>query len=236
MRDATVLGPASGRCRLQTCQERVRRRQLQPPARDNNASERLTVSRQLSRPRSGKGELLPAPPPLRTVHAPFNAYGSSIEQRIREDTRWSPQAERATWTLLRQSRLPKCFRWRRPHQQRSLRPRRRFCFASYAGWLTVRVHRHQREVSPLSRGVTFSPVRPVTGRHSLSPSSFTRRPIGSPCGSLSRVGGRRAYHVASRKPAWVRPRLYAGGAASAPGEFGAPGPGHVPFGPSLSAP
>src|SRR6516164_339305 len=29
--------------------------------------------------------------------------------------------------------------------------------------------------------------------------------------------------------AWVRSRLYAGGSASAPGEFGAPGPGHVPF-------
>jgi hypothetical protein len=29
--------------------------------------------------------------------------------------------------------------------------------------------------------------------------------------------------------AWVRSRLYAGGPSSAPGEFGAPGPGHAPF-------
>ena len=39
-----------------------------------------------------------------------------------------------------------------------------------------------REVSPLSRRVILSedsiPIRPITGRHSLSPSSSTRRPIG----------------------------------------------------------
>src|SRR5947209_18361764 len=34
---------------------------------------------------------------------------------------------------------------------------------------------------------------------------------------------------------WVRSRLSAGGAPAAPGEFGAPGPDHVPFGPSDSA-
>src|SRR5207248_4758750 len=30
---------------------------------------------------SGKGVLSPAPPPLRTVRAPFDAYGSSMDQR-----------------------------------------------------------------------------------------------------------------------------------------------------------
>src|SRR5947209_7144301 len=39
---------------------------------------------------SGKGARLPEPPPLRTVPAPFNACGSSIEQRIPEDTRLPP--------------------------------------------------------------------------------------------------------------------------------------------------
>src|SRR5262249_20222000 len=29
--------------------------------------------------------------------------------------------------------------------------------------------------------------------------------------------------------AWVRSRLFAGGSPSAPGKFGAPGPGHAPF-------
>jgi hypothetical protein len=44
----------------------------------------------------------------------------------------------------------------------------------------------QREVSPLlRRGDVATPIRPITGRPSLSPSSFTRCPVGSPCGSLS---------------------------------------------------
>jgi hypothetical protein len=81
-----------------------------------------------------------------------------------------------------------------------------------------------------------TPVRPITGRRSLPPSSFTRSPIDSPCGSSPLAGGLRAYHVALRKHAWVRSRLYAGGSSSTPGEFEAPGPGHIPFGPSLSAP
>ena len=45
-----------------------------------------------------------------------------------------------------------------------------------------------------------TPIRPITGRRSLAPSSFTRRLIGSSYESLSRVaeataGRRRAYHV-----------------------------------------
>src|SRR6516225_4202734 len=44
-----------------------------------------------------------------------------------------------------------------------------------------------------------TPIRPITGRHWLSPSSFTRRRIGVPCDALSRqvflLGRRRAYHV-----------------------------------------
>jgi len=39
-----------------------------------------------------------------------------------------------------------------------LRPRRRFCVASYAGWLTVHVRQHQREVGPVSRGVMSQPL------------------------------------------------------------------------------
>ena len=81
--------------------------------------------------------------------------------------------------------------------------------------------------SNLATGST--PIRPITGRHSLPPSSFTRSPIDSPCGSSSLAGGLRAYHVASREHAWIRSRLDAGGSSSAPGENGAPGPGHVPF-------
>src|SRR5262249_25667152 len=49
-------------------------------------------------------------------------------------------------------------RWCEPHQQRSLRPRRQFCFARYASWLTLHVRRHPREVCPLSGGVMLQPL------------------------------------------------------------------------------
>ena len=80
-----------------------------------------------------------------------------------------------------------------------------------------------------ARGVVSTPIRPVTGRPSLPPPSFTRRPVGPPYGGPTLAGGRRAYHVASQESSWVRPRLDAGGASSAPDEFAAPGPGHLPF-------
>jgi hypothetical protein len=44
-------------------------------------------------------------------------------------------------------------------------------------------------------GDVATPVRSITDRPSLAPSSSTRSPIGSPCGSLSLAGGLRAYHV-----------------------------------------
>ena len=79
-----------------------------------------------------------------------------------------------------------------------------------------------------ARGDVSTPIRPVTGRPSLPPSSFTRRPIGSPYGRPTLAGGRRAYHVASQESSWIRPRLDAGGTSSAPDEFAASGPGHLP--------
>jgi hypothetical protein len=80
-----------------------------------------------------------------------------------------------------------------------------------------------------ARGDVATPIRPVTRRPSLPPSSFTRRPVGSPYGWPTLAGGRRAYHVASQESSWVRPRLDAGGTSSAPDEFTASGPGHLPF-------
>jgi hypothetical protein len=80
-----------------------------------------------------------------------------------------------------------------------------------------------------ARGDLATPIRPITGRPSLPPPSFTRRPVGSPCGWPTLAGGRRAYHVASQESSWIRPRLNAGGTSSAPDEFAASGPGHVPF-------
>ena len=67
---------------------------------------------------------------------------------------------------------------RRPHQQHAAV----ICSVSQASCSDGRVRRHPREVSPLSRGVISlegsTPIRPITGRRSLSPSSSTRRPIG----------------------------------------------------------
>ena len=112
---------------------------------------------------------------------------------------------------------------------------------------TVHVDQHQREVSRLSpRGdvacgsaAGSTPIRSITERPSLAPSSSTRRPVGVSCEPLSPKGGRRAYHVprvqsfvgqvadlpgrsAIRPTVWFRSRLSAGGTTSAPGEFGAP--------------
>src|SRR3954453_20562840 len=80
-----------------------------------------------------------------------------------------------------------------------------------------------------ARGDVATPIRPVTGRPSLPPSSFTRRPVDLPYGGSTLAGGRRAYHVASQESLWIRPRLDAGGTSSAPDESAASGPGHVPF-------
>src|SRR6266481_7767613 len=44
----------------------------------------------------------------------------------------------------------------------------------------------------------LTPIRPITGRLSLAPSSHTRRLVGTSCEVLSLAGRRRAYHVPSR--------------------------------------
>ena len=94
---------------------------------------------------------------------------------------------------------------RKPHQQRALHPRRPRCFASSSRFAPS-------SRMPLPEGslpacavddvaASATPIRSMTDRPSLAPSSCTRRPPGSPCGSLSqqavRLGRRRAYHVPS---------------------------------------
>ena len=62
------------------------------------------------------------------------------------------------------------------------------------------------EVSALSRGVCCAcstPIHPITGWPSLFPASHTRTPLGSPYGSLSLMGERRAYHV-PHESHWMR--------------------------------
>jgi hypothetical protein len=97
------------------------------------------------------------------------------------------------------------------------------------------VREDPREVGSLSGGVMSpggsTPVRPVNGRHSLSPPSFTRRPVGSSRESPSLVGRTTGLPRSADVPRWVGSPLFAGGATSAPGELGAPGPDHMPFWP-----
>ena len=80
-------------------------------------------------------------------------------------------------------------------------------------------------------------IRPLTGRHSLPPSSSTRNPVSVPCGllSLSREGyGLTTFHGC------IKDGL---GSACSPvarqrrqGKGNTPALGHSPFGSSLSAP
>ena len=118
-------------------------------------------------------------------------------------TRGRPLGLRKTWTLLRQSRLPSCLRWRKPHQQRPLRSRRHICIASYAGWLTVHVRPHQREVCSLAGGVMSQPLSsplqvgirflPPPLPAALSGRLAAPLPVGYP-------GEQRAYHVPRVEP------------------------------------
>jgi hypothetical protein len=81
---------------------------------------------------------------------------------------------------------------------------------------------------PFGWGDVTTPIRPITDRHSLH----------LPCPQPHRLALRFAFpsrrttglpRCGAETLAWVRSRLYAGGSTSAPGEFGAPGPGHAPL-------
>ena len=109
----------------------------------------------------------PLPSELHGRH--FDACSSSIEQRpceIRPGTappaHDTPSGTRSPhWPWGQPGRY--CgragYRDRRgPHQRGSLRSRRQICFAPRAGWLSVHVRQHPREVSSLSRGVMSQPL------------------------------------------------------------------------------
>jgi len=145
--------------------------------------------------------LLPAPPPLRTARAPFDARSSSIGQRTGESTRRPALAWRITWTVLRGSQHTEPLE---AAPASALHAADSSALLPQVGLPTVRVRQHPREVCPLAGGVLLplgaTPIRPITGRRSLAPSSFTHSPVGSPCGALSRTGGLRAYHVPLTSP------------------------------------
>ena len=105
----------------------------------------------------------------------------------------------AACTLPEQSRLPKCLGGGSRTSKDPCGPADISALLPNAGWLSSHVRPHQREVCPpCGWGDVATPIRPITGRPSLAPSSFTRCPVGSSCGFLSggvSTGGQRAYHV-----------------------------------------
>ena len=164
-------------------------------------------------------------PSLRTARHHFDACSSSIEQRPCEiQPGAAPPAHDASYG----TRLPHWpwgqpgryygragYRNRRgPHQRGSLRSRRQICFAPRTVGCRFTAVNTRGKSARFRRSDVPTPIRPITGRRSLPPSSFTRSPIGSPYGGPTLAGGLRVYHVASRKLAYVRSCLDAGGSSS----------------------
>src|SRR5262249_53097186 len=114
------------------------------------------------------------------------------------------------------------------------------------GWPGSHVREDHGEVSPLSREGIWSTgdspsIHPITEWHLLVPRSHPRCLRGSSYEALSltclvcQAGKTTGLPRSADFPGWVRSCLYAGGSSSAPQEFGACGPGHSPFGPSVTA-
>src|SRR5262249_24683819 len=81
--------------------------------------------------------------------------------------------------------------------------RRHFCFAPSSRLAKRFTYtKARRQSAGFRRGVMSlggsTPIRPITGRPSLAPSSSTRRLISSSCELPSLTGRRRVYHVPSR--------------------------------------
>jgi hypothetical protein len=182
---------------------------------------------------SGKEARLPEPPPLRTVRASFPAYGSSIGQRAENSTRLPALALKATCTLLRESQQRNR---RKPHrQERCAPPTFLLCFLKSV-WSRFTYANTRGKSAGFRRGVMLQPLsgRLQTGVCLLPPplpaaSSAPLARVAFPDGETTGLPRSVAVTV------WVRSRLFAGGAPAAPEEFGASGPDHVPFGPSVSA-
>ena len=122
--------------------------------------------------------------------------------------RLSPHAARASQKALGRTRSRWCMTftihiccrlaYRGKLHRRVLHRRHLLCFLG-------RLDRCSRDETPDGSQPTFAedygvPLCFITKQPSLAPSSFTRSAIGLPCGSLSRVGALRAYHVPSVYP------------------------------------
>ncbi len=177
---------------------------------------------------------MPSLPPLGTGRASFPASGSSIGKRTLRHA-VCPHKEHAS-TLPRRSRKRNR---RKPHQQEFCTPPTFLLRFLKAVCQTLHVDQHPREVCRLSPWDDVAlRLNPYPARYrpafacSLIPYPPSRGQllrVAFPC--REKTGLPRSVAVT----VWVRSRLFAGGASTAPEEFGASGPDHVPFGPSDSA-
>jgi hypothetical protein len=153
-----------------------------------------------------------------------------------DSTRLPALALQATWTLLSGSRHTEPLE---AAPARALRSADLSALLPQVGWPTVHVRQHQREVCRLSpRGdlawrrnpypahyrpafacslLLYPPPSRLALRHAFPAGRPTRKTTGLP----------RSVAIA----VWGRPRLFAGGAPSAPADKGAAGPDHMPFWP-----
>ena len=114
---------------------------------------------------------------------PLRGYGPDGSAARRHPLRnaVAPLVLRSTWALPRPSRLPRGSRWRGPHQQRPLRPRRQICLAPYAGWLTLHARRHHGEVGPLAWGVMLpGPSPPAVASLGRGDARLLAQPLSGP--------------------------------------------------------
>src|SRR5207249_1171807 len=118
-------------------------------------------------------------------------------------TRWPPHEGRLYGTGLGPTANPRCespLGWRELHQQDRCGP------PTFLPCSPKRLTKGSRTPTPAGsqpgfpEGHVATPIRPITGRRSLAPASFTRSRIGVPYGSLSLTGRLRAYHVPSLSP------------------------------------
>jgi hypothetical protein len=122
---------------------------------------------------------LPSPPPLETARARFRACSLSLAnaprgtRRVRTRRTHLHDTPPGPLPVVRGGRT-------------SERCRRRHLLASSGGWSIFLVPQDQREVCPLAGGVIATPIRPITGRPSLPPSSSTRCRIGPSCDGPTR--------------------------------------------------
>jgi hypothetical protein len=141
----------------------------------------------------GSREGLPLPRPLRTVQASFPAHGSSLTNARCRTRFW------------RRKRLPG-----RPLPDTHGEPTPAYhgeaapagnCPCRHLLCLLGRLALLSREARPEGSQPAFAPgnvaprIRPITGQHSLSPSSFTRTAFSQPYGLPTPRGALRAYRV-----------------------------------------